>query len=84
MAYNKYIYIYIYILSLNGKIKILNIYISRAGLLTMTIPLKLTQYLNKETEYFPWSSALGALGYLGSMMSMTEAYGQYEVKQMIR
>lgn len=45
----------------------------------MTVPLKLTQYLNKETEYFPWSSAITSLAYIGSMISMTEAYGLYEV-----
>ncbi|XP_028406137.1 endoplasmic reticulum aminopeptidase 1-like [Dendronephthya gigantea] len=53
-------------------------HLARAGLLPMTIPLKLTQYLNKEKEYFPWSSALGNLAYIGSMISMTETYGLYE------
>lgn len=49
----------------------------------MTIPLKLTQYLNKEREYFPWSSALNALLYIGEMMSITESYGLYEVKKSL-
>ena len=45
----------------------------------MTVPLKLTRYLNKETEYFPWHSALGSLSYIGSMISLTESYGLYKV-----
>ena len=45
----------------------------------MTVPLKLTQYLNKEKEYFPWSSALSSLAYIGSMISMKESFGLYEV-----
>ena len=53
-------------------------HLARAGLLPMTVPLKLTQYLNKEKEYFPWSSALGSLAYIGSMISMEESFGLYE------
>ena len=54
-------------------------YFHRAGQLDMSTALSLTAYLEKEREYIPWSTALGHLGFIGSMLSMRSSYGDYEV-----
>lgn len=51
----------------------------RAGQVDMSTALRLTNYLDKEREYVPWSSALGHLGFIGSMLSMRPSYGYYRV-----
>lgn len=51
--------------------------LARAGQLDMSTALSLTAYLEKEREYIPWSTALGHLGFIGSMLSMRPSYGDY-------
>lgn len=51
--------------------------LARAGQLGMSTALGLTDYLDKEREYIPWSSALSHLGFIGSMLSMRPSYGNY-------
>lgn len=51
--------------------------LARAGQLDMSTALGLTNYLDKEREYVPWSSALGHLGFIGSMLTMRPSYGFY-------
>ena len=50
----------------------------------MSTALSLTAYLEKEREYIPWSTALGHLGFIGSMLSMRSSYGDYEVNHLGR
>ena len=59
-------------------------YFHRAGQLDMSTALSLTAYLEKEREYIPWSTALGHLGFIGSMLSMRSSYGDYEVNHLGR
>lgn len=56
--------------------------INRAGELDMSTALGLTAYLDKEREYVPWTSALGHLGFIGSMLSMRPSYGFYRVSSL--
>lgn len=51
----------------------------RAGKLRITFAMGLTSYLDQESSYFPWVSFLGSLGYVGSALSRTLAYGDFEV-----
>ena len=57
------------------------VFVLRAGQLDMSTALGLTNYLDKEREYVPWSSALGHLGFIGSMLSMRPSYGYYRVSK---
>lgn len=54
-------------------------FVFRAGQLDMSTALDLTNYLDKEREYVPWSSAFSHLGFIGSMLSMRPSYGFYQV-----
>ncbi|XP_077977799.1 aminopeptidase N-like [Glandiceps talaboti] len=59
--------------------------LAKAGKLNPIIGLRLTEYLKNETEYLPWSAALGALDHLDRLLSHTAAYGvfkQYMRKQV--
>lgn len=49
--------------------------LAEAGQLDYETALNLTRYLEHETDYVPWDSALSSLGYISSMMSRTSAYG---------
>ena len=62
-----------------AKNRTINLSICRAGQLDMSTALGLTNYLDKEREYVPWSSALGHLGFIGSMLTMRPSYGFYRV-----
>ena len=55
------------------------VYIHRAGQLDMSTALSLTDYLDKEREYVPWSSAFAHLGFIGKMLSMRPSYENYKV-----
>ena len=55
------------------------LFLLRAGQLDMSTALGLTNYLDKEREYVPWSSAFSHLGFIGSMLSMRPSYGFYRV-----
>ena len=59
--------------------------LARAGLLDYKIALGSSKYLNKETEYIPWSPALTELKYLGQMLQKTDgapAYKDYIFKKL--
>ena len=62
-----------------AKNRTINLSVCRAGQLDMSTALGLTNYLDKEREYVPWSSALGHLGFIGSMLTMRPSYGFYRV-----
>lgn len=53
--------------------------LARAGKLDYRIALNLTQYLINEHEYVPWRSALGAFGFIESMMSSGSDYDLFKV-----
>uniref|UniRef100_A0A8C5NL72 Aminopeptidase n=1 Tax=Junco hyemalis TaxID=40217 RepID=A0A8C5NL72_JUNHY len=40
----------------------------RPGLVNYTVPLELTKYLGKETDYLPWNRAISAVTYLANML----------------
>ena len=44
-----------------------------AGVVNVTVPLSLSQYLVNETEYLPWSTALTHLRKLDSLLSIRTA-----------
>ena len=48
-------------------------WMNRAGVLNVTIPLKLSTYLVNETDYLPWSTALRHLRKLDSLLSFRTA-----------
>uniref|UniRef100_A0A182J7J6 Aminopeptidase n=1 Tax=Anopheles atroparvus TaxID=41427 RepID=A0A182J7J6_ANOAO len=52
--------------------------LARAGKVGYDIALSLMQYLERETEYIPWSTAYNALLHLDSMYSSTIEYGRFE------
>jgi len=45
----------------------------RAGVLNITVPLTLSQYLVNETEYLPWATALTHLRKLDTLLSIRTA-----------
>ncbi|XP_050685905.1 aminopeptidase N-like isoform X1 [Eriocheir sinensis] len=49
--------------------------LARGGYLTYDVPLDLVNYLEKEVEYVPWSSAMDGFSYLEQMLTRTAAYG---------
>lgn len=54
--------------------------LARAGKLNYTIPLTLTQYLEKENDLVPWYSAMNGLDYvLNSMRRSKSGYGNIKV-----
>ena len=53
--------------------------LARVGLLKYELALDVTSYLNKETEYIPWSAALTGLRYLEEMLKRSAAYGNFKV-----
>lgn len=53
--------------------------LARAGRLNYTTALDVTSYLERETEYVPWKSALTALSYLDNMLNKRLGYDQFRV-----
>lgn len=53
--------------------------IARVNALPYAFPLELTQYLTKEQDYIPWTSALNGLSYLDLMYIRTTGYGEFKV-----
>lgn len=53
--------------------------LARAGKLDYRIALNLTRYLVNESEYVPWRAALGALGFIDSMMCTGPHYNLFKV-----
>ena len=41
--------------------------------------LNMTGYLNQETEYVPWITALSSLAYIGELLQGRTGYPLYEV-----
>ncbi|XP_023324912.1 aminopeptidase N [Eurytemora carolleeae] len=56
---------------------------AKVGRLSYSIALKLTGYLDKETEYIPWYSALSGLSHINKMLKRTAAYGDFK-RYMLR
>ncbi|XP_008939809.1 PREDICTED: glutamyl aminopeptidase [Merops nubicus] len=53
--------------------------LARAGLLNYSIPLQLTKYLTKETDYLPWHRAISSVTYLANMLEDdTNLYSQFQ------
>ena len=48
-------------------------------MLDLTTALQFTEYLDKEREYIPWTTALSGLSYIGAMLTLTPSYGDYSV-----
>lgn len=53
--------------------------LARSGELNYDTPLKLIQYLSKEKNFIPWSSANAALSYLNIMLNGNPIYGKFKV-----
>ncbi|XP_077419319.1 aminopeptidase N-like [Vanacampus margaritifer] len=49
--------------------------LGRAKMVDITLALRTTKYLSKETQYIPWQSALGNLNFYYLMFDRTEVYG---------
>ncbi|XP_026057981.1 aminopeptidase N-like [Carassius auratus] len=49
--------------------------LAKAGIIETTLALRTTLFLNSETEYMPWESALDNLDYFYLMFDRTEVYG---------
>lgn len=52
---------------------------TRAGYLKYTIALGTLQYLEKETKYVPWRTALNSLGFLDDILSDRPGNGYFQV-----
>ena len=50
-----------------------------AGKLSTEVPLNLTMYLYNERDYLPWTLALDWIYKISNLLSLTPAYGIYEV-----
>ncbi|NXN98278.1 AMPE aminopeptidase, partial [Rhinopomastus cyanomelas] len=42
--------------------------LARAGLVNYSVPLQLTKYLTKETDYLPWNRMISSVSYLANML----------------
>ncbi|XP_077376335.1 aminopeptidase N-like isoform X2 [Festucalex cinctus] len=49
--------------------------LARAKMVDITLALRTTKYLSRETQYIPWQSALGNLNFYYLMFDRTEVYG---------
>jgi len=52
--------------------------LARAGYLAYDIALGTLEYLDRETKYVPWRTALNSLGYLDSILSERPANGNFQ------
>ncbi|XP_047740791.1 aminopeptidase N [Hyalella azteca] len=52
--------------------------LARCGVLSYDVAMDVLSYLDKETEYVPWKTALNNLGYVKNMLSRTAAYGAFK------
>ncbi|RUS89958.1 hypothetical protein EGW08_002310, partial [Elysia chlorotica] len=50
----------------------------KAGHLDLNTAMQTTEYLNKEQDYIPWSTATNALGYINTMVSLDSLKGPFE------
>ncbi len=53
--------------------------LARAGRLDYELALGVTGYMDKETEYIAWNSALSGFSYIDNMLKRTPAYGEFKV-----
>ncbi|XP_057700939.1 aminopeptidase N-like isoform X2 [Corythoichthys intestinalis] len=60
--------------------------LARAKMVDVTLALRTTKYLSKETQYIPWQSAVGNLNFYYLMFDRTEVYGplQAYTKKLIQ
>ncbi|NXL48922.1 AMPE aminopeptidase, partial [Podilymbus podiceps] len=53
--------------------------LARPGLVNYTVPLELTKYLAKETDYLPWHRVISSVSYLANMLEDdTNLYPQFQ------
>ncbi|KFB52686.1 AGAP013001-PA-like protein [Anopheles sinensis] len=52
--------------------------LARAGYLDYAIALNVTRYLEHETDYVPWKTAIASLNYIDSMLIRTRNYGLFK------
>ncbi|XP_018019808.1 puromycin-sensitive aminopeptidase-like protein, partial [Hyalella azteca] len=52
--------------------------LARGGVLSYDVAMDALSYLDKETEYVPWKTALNNLGYVKNMLSRTASYGAFK------
>ncbi len=55
--------------------------LARAGYIDYIIPLELSSYLVKETEYVPWKSFFKSITYLDNLLSSSTCYGLFQVQK---
>lgn len=53
----------------------------KAGELSVGVALPSLEYLDTESDYVPWVSAMNEVGYLSDMLGETEAYGDFQVSK---
>ena len=53
--------------------------LARAGILSYDTALDIISYLDTETNYGPWKTAMDNMSYIKSMLSRTGAYGAFKV-----
>ena len=46
------------------------------------LSLEMTTYLQNETEFLPWDSAINNLAHIEGMLSKTGLYGLFEVRDL--
>lgn len=54
----------------------------RAKIIPTVLALQTTKYLDKETEYIPWKSAVNNLDYFYLMFDRSEVYGPMQVSNL--
>jgi len=54
--------------------------VCRAGETGIDVALQTVEYLDKETDFVPWSAAKRELKYLDLMLSKSEVYGDFQVQ----
>lgn len=53
----------------------------KARELSVGVALSSLEYLDTESDYVPWVSAMNEVGYLSDMLGETEAYGDFQVSK---
>jgi len=56
--------------------------LARAGVLPYGTALYLVEYLEKDVDYIPWSSALTAFTFLNLRLTGTDGHSVFQVKQL--
>lgn len=57
--------------------------LAKTGDVSYELAFNVTRYLERETEYLPWSNGLGKLGGLVSLLGRTANYGRLKVSKFI-